>query len=505
MKKRYVGAIDQGTTSTRFMLFDRSGGVKALAQREHGQIFPAPGRVEHDAAEIWENTCRVIREALSSSGIRAEEIAAVGITNQRETTVVFDPVTGRPRGNAIVWQDTRTGGFCEKLMKWGGKNRFARRTGLPIATYFSGPKIRWLLDHDKDLPQAVEAGRAIFGTIDTWLIWNLTGGPNGGRHVTDATNASRTMLMNIRSLEWDPAMLRVMGVPRRMLPAIGASSDPAFFGRTVKNGPFRTEIPVASDLGDQQAALFGQSCFEPGSVKNTYGTGAFLLMNTGEEPVFSKNGLITTVAYAISGRKPVYALEGSVAVAGALVQWLRDNLGIIAKSSDIDALALKVKDNGGIYIVPAFSGLFAPYWKSTARGVIAGLTRYANKSHLARAVLEATAFQTKEIFEAMQKDARMNITALKVDGGMTKSEPLMQFQSDLLDIPVLRPAVSETTALGAAFAAGLAVGFWKDFEEIRKNRKKSREWKPSMGPTERDRLYHDWKNAVRRTFNWVKS
>lgn len=503
MGRKYVGAIDQGTTSTRFMLFDRTGRIKAWARREHRQIFERPGWVEHDADEIWGNTCGVIRETLASSGVRPEEIAAIGITNQRETTLIFDPVTGRPHGRAVVWQDTRTAGICSGLMKRGGRDRFAGRTGLPLATYFSGPKIRWMLDHVKGLGAAVEKGRALFGTVDTWLIWNLTGGSRGGRHVTDVTNASRTMLMNLGTQDWDPVMLKAFGIPARMLPGIGASSDPVFFGRTSKSGPFRTEIPVTSALGDQQAALFGQACFDPGDAKSTFGTGAFLLMNTGKKPVFSKNGLITTVAYRIAGKETVFALEGSIAVAGALVQWLRDNLGLIKSSAEIEQLAGKAADNGGVYFVPAFSGLFAPYWKSDARGVIAGLTRFANGSHLARAVLEATAFQTREIFEAMEKDAGLRMTGLKVDGGMTANGLLMGFLSDILGVPVVRPSVSETTALGAAYAAGLAAGFWKGLGEIRGNWKRSAEWRPSMAPGLRKSLFSDWKKAVSRTFGWL--
>jgi glycerol kinase len=500
--KKYVGAIDQGTTSTRFILFNQSGETVVSHQLEQKQIFPQAGWVEHDAQEIWKNTGEVIRTALEKANINPLEIASIGITNQRETTVVWNKKTGKPYQNAIVWQDTRTAEICEKLTQDGGQRRFAPKTGLPLATYFSGPKIKWILDHFPEVRKDALKGDALFGNMDTWIIWQLSGGIDRGIHITDVTNASRTMLMNLETLEWEEEMLSIFGIPRAMLPQIRSSSE--VYGVTSKTGPFGCEIPIAGDLGDQHAALFGQACFSPGEAKNTYGTGCFLLLNTGEKSVESKNGLLTTLAYKIGKEKACYALEGSVAIAGALVQWIRDNLGLIKTAPEIDILAQSVSDNGGVYFVPAFSGLFAPYWQSDARGIIAGLTRYVNKGHLARAVLEATAFQTKEVFDAMQKDSKIALNSLKVDGGMTASGLLMQFQSDLLNVPVFLPKVAETTALGASYAAGLAVGFWKNKEELRQNWKLSKEWKPKMPMKESKKLYQYWLKAVQKSMNWVE-
>ena len=496
---KYSAAVDQGTTSTRFMIFDHEGNVVAIDQKEHEQIYPKPGWVEHNPLEIWQRTQEVIDGALKKSGIDPKEIATVGVTNQRETTVVWERATGKPVYNAIVWQDTRTDAICNELAKDGGQDRFRAKVGLPLATYFSGPKIKWILENVPGVREKAEKGEVLFGNIDTWVIWNLTGGPNGGVHVTDVSNASRTMLMNLETLDWDPDMLKVMGIPKAMLPGIRASAE--VYGKAVGslNG-----IPVAGDLGDQQAALFGQTCFSPGEAKNTYGTGCFMLLNTGAKPVQSKNGLLTTLGYKIGKEPAVYCLEGSIAITGALVQWLRDNLGLIQKSADIEALAKTVEDNGGIYFVPAFSGLFAPYWKSDARGVIVGMTRYINKGHIARAALEATAFQTREVLDAMNADSGVPLTALKVDGGMVYNELLMQFQADILNVPVIRPKVAETTALGAAYAAGLAVGFWKNVEDLRANWVKDKEWKPTMDAALRDKEYKGWKKAVTRTFDWVE-
>ena|SRR5579859_634005 len=495
----YVGAVDQGTTSTRFMIFDHSGKVVGVDQKEHEQIYPKPGWVEHNPMEIWERTQEVIKGALDKTGVNVKDIAAVGITNQRETAVVWDKTTGKPVYNAIVWQDTRTDTICNELAKDGGQDRFRTKVGLPLATYFSGPKIKWVLDNVPGVRTRAEKGEILFGNVDTWVIWNLTGGVNGGVHVTDVSNASRTMLMNLETLDWDPDMLHVMGIPRAMLPAIKASS--AVYGNAT--GAL-AGIPVAGDLGDQQAALFGQTCFSMGEAKNTYGTGCFMLLNTGNKAVQSKNGLLTTLGYKIGNEKAVYALEGSIAITGALVQWLRDNLGMIQKSADVEALAKSVEDNGGIYFVPAFSGLFAPYWKSDARGAIVGMTRYVTKGHIARAALEATAFQTREVLDAMNKDSGVNLTALKVDGGMVFNDTLMQFQADILGVPVIRPTVAETTALGAAYAAGLAVGFWSAVEDLRANWGKDKEWHPKMDAKHRDQTYHLWKKAVTRTFDWVE-
>jgi len=495
----FVGALDQGTTSTRFMIFDHAGQVKGIDQKEHEQIYPKPGWVEHDAMEIWQRSQEVIEGALQKAGIQASDLAAVGITNQRETTVVWEKATGKPVYNAIVWQDTRTDQICNALSADGGQDRFRPKTGLPIATYFSGPKIKWILDNVEGARAKAESGEILFGNIDTWCIWNLTGGPDGGKHVTDVTNASRTMMMNLETLAWDDEILGILGVPKAMLPEIKASS--VEYGKAV--GAL-AGIPVAGDLGDQQAALFGQTCFSVGEAKNTYGTGCFMLLNTGNKPVPSKAGLITGLGYKIGNQPAVYMLEGSIAITGALVQWLRDNLGMISSSEEVEALAKTVDDNGGVYFVPAFSGLFAPYWKSDARGVIAGLTRYVNKGHIARAVLEATAWQTKEVVDAMNKDSGVELTSLKVDGGMVYDELLMQFQADVLDVPVIRPKVAETTALGAAYAAGLAVGFWAEVEDLRANWGKDKEWDPKMDATERDKEYKLWKKAVTRTFDWVE-
>ena len=496
---QYVGALDQGTTSTRFMIFDHSGGVVAIDQKEHEQIYPKPGWVEHDATEIWTRCVEVIRGALAKAGIKATDLAAVGITNQRETAVVWDRKTGKPIYNAIVWQDTRTDTIINELAKDGGQDRFRTKVGLPLATYFSGPKVKWILENVPGAKAKADAGDLLFGNIDTWCIWNLTGGVSGGVHVTDVSNASRTMLMNLATLDWDPDMLKIMGIPRSMLPSIKASSE--VYGKGVGD---LAGIPVAGDLGDQQAALFGQTCFSAGEAKNTYGTGCFMLLNTGTKPVQSKSGLLTTLGYKIGDQPAVYALEGSIAITGALVQWLRDNLGMIKTSSEIEDLAKTVDDNGGVYFVPAFSGLFAPYWKSSARGVIAGLTRYVNKGHIARAVLEATAWQTREVLDAMNQDSGVALTALKVDGGMVFDELLMQFQADVLGVPVIRPKVAETTALGAAYAAGLAVGFWKAVDDLRANWQKDHEWKPKMDASTREKDYKLWKKAVTRSFDWVE-
>jgi len=491
---KYVAAIDQGTTSTRCMIFDHAGKVISLAQKEHEQIYPRPGWVEHNPMEIWARTQEVIAGALQKANLTAKDIAAVGVTNQRETTVVWDKATGQPVYNAIVWQDTRTADICNKLAKDGGQNRFRRKVGLPLATYFSGPKIKWILDNVPGAKARAKKGELLFGNIDTWVIWNLT----GGAHVTDVSNASRTMLMNLKTLDWDDEILKVMGVPSAMLPSIKASSEVYGEARGALSG-----VPVAGDLGDQQAALFGQTCFALGEAKNTYGTGCFMLLNTGSTPVQSKNGLLTTLGYKIGSEKAVYALEGSIAITGALVQWLRDNLGLIEKSADVETLARTVEDSGGIYFVPAFSGLYAPYWKDSARGAILGMTRYINKGHIARATLEATAYQTREVLDAMNKDSGVKLKTLKVDGGMVHNELLMQFQADVLGVPVIRPTVAETTSLGAAYAAGLAVGFWSKVEDLRANWGKDKEWVPTMPTKQREKLYAGWKKAVKRTFDWV--
>ena len=495
----YAGALDQGTTSTRFMVFDHHGQVVAVDQKEHEQIYPKPGWVEHDANEIWERSQEVIQGALSKAGLSASDLAAVGITNQRETTVVWDRHTGEPVHNAIVWQDTRTDQICNELAAEGGQDRFRAKVGLPIATYFSGPKVKWILDNVEGARARAEAGDLVFGNIDTWCIWNMTGGTNGGVHVTDVTNASRTMLMDLATLEWDDGILATMGIPKSMLPQIRSSSQ--VYGDATGT---LAGIPVAGDLGDQQAALFGQTCFSVGEAKNTYGTGNFLLLNTGTSPVPSNSGLITGLGYKIGDQPATYMLEGSIAITGALVQWLRDNLKMISTSPEVETLAKTVEDNGGVYFVPAFSGLFAPYWRSDARGVIAGLTRYVNAGHLARAVLEATAWQTKEVVDAMNADSGVALTSLKVDGGMVHNDLLMQFQADVLGVPVIRPTVAETTALGAAYAAGLAVGFWREVEDLRANWGMDKQWEPHMDPATRDREYALWKKAVTRTFDWVE-
>ena len=486
------------------MVFDRAGQAVAKHQLEHEQLFPQAGWVEHYPRQIWDRTQQVIRGALLSENIDATEIAAIGVTSQRETTVVWDRHTGEPYYNAIVWQCTRTREICSDLEQEGGQDRFRATTGLPVATYFSGPKIKWILDNVPGVRQAADAGDAIFGNLDAWEIWWLTGGPEGGKHVTDVTNASRTMLMDLKTLQWDREILDVMGIPPQMLPGIRPSSDSEAYGYTSSRGPLGCAIPVCGDLGDQQAALVGQTCFGPGEAKNTYGTGCFLLMNTGTTPVPSQKGLLTTLGYRFGDDPAVYCLEGSVAIAGALVQWLRDNLSFFESSSEIENYASQVADAGGVYFVPAFSGLFAPHWRSEARGVIVGLTRYANKNHICRAALEATAYQTREILEAMRADSGVELDSLKVDGGMVHNELLMQFQADILGVPVVRPTVAETTALGAAYAAGLAVGFWNSPEELRRHWGVDRRWAPTMLPETRDRLHAGWLKAVERTFGWLE-
>jgi glycerol kinase len=486
----YIAAIDQGTTSTRCIVFDRRGHIVSVAQREHRQIYPRPGWVEHDAEEIWQAAQYVLVEAISTAQLETEQIVALGIANQRETTVLWDRYTGRPVVPAIVWQDTRTASLLPELV--GSTELFRDRAGLPPTTYFSGPKIRWLLDQDPELRGRAERGEVLFGTMDSWLIWNLT-----GRHVTDVTNASRTMLMNLRTLQWDEDLLAAVGVPAAMLPEIRSSSE--VYGNTIDG------IPVASALGDQQAALFGQTCFAPGETKSTYGSGSFLLMNTGSEPVWSKHGLLTTVGYQIGSAPASYALEGAIAVTGSLVQWLRDNLGLISTAAEIETLAMTVPDNGGCYFVPAFSGLFAPHWRSDARGVIVGLTAFVTKGHIARAVLEATAFQTREVVDAMNADSGLALTTLRADGGMTIDNLLMQTLADTLDVPVVRPMVAETTSLGAAYAAGLAIGYWPDIEGLRANWHKAAEWRPAVDELTRARGYSQWNKAVQRTLHWTES
>ncbi|HEY1755337.1 MAG TPA: glycerol kinase GlpK [Bryobacteraceae bacterium] len=496
----YIGAIDQGTTSTRFIVFDRSGRIVSIDQQEHEQIYPHPGWVEHDPEEIWRRTQAVIAQAMAQRGLHASDLAAIGITNQRETTIVWNRQTGVPVTNAIVWQDARVAADAAEFAKTGGLDRFRARTGLPLSTYFSSLKIRWILNHVPGVRPRAEAGEVVFGNVDTFLAWHLTGGPDGGVHVTDVTNASRTQLMNLATLDWDREILAAFDIPEAMLPRIRSSSE--MFGTT--RLPELSGVPVAGILGDQQAALMGQTCFQPGEAKNTYGTGCFLLMNTGEQAVPSHSGLLTTIAYKLGDASAQYALEGSVAIAGALVQWLRDNLGLIQSSSEIESLARSVTDNGGVYFVPAFSGLYAPYWKDSARGVIAGLTRYANKGHLARAALEATAYQTREVVEAMERDAGIRLDVLRVDGGMVGNDLLMQFQADILDRPVVRPVIQETTALGAAYAAGLATGFFRDIDELRATWQQNRSWNPRLDSAERQRLYGMWKKAVTRSFDWVE-
>lgn len=497
--EKLIAAIDQGTTSTRCIIFNKRGGIIGSSQKEHRQIFPKPGWVEHDPLEIWNNTLHVLIEASADPRLAGKEIAVIGVTNQRETTFVWDKRTGKPYCNAIVWQDTRTAGICERLMKEGGQDRFREKTGLPLATYFSGPKIAWMLENIPGLLQAAKTGDLLFGTADTWIIWNLTGGVNGGLHITDVSNASRTLLMDLVSLQWDVEILRILNIPEQILPGIMPSSY--IYGNAKYGLP---EVPVASALGDQQAALFGQTCFSQGEAKNTYGTGCFMLLNTGTTPVQSKNGLLTTVGYKIDGQPTVYCLEGSIAVTGSLVQWLRDNLKIISSSNEIETLAGSVEDNGDVYFIPAFSGLFAPYWRSDARGTIVGLTRYTTSGHIARAALEATAYQTREVLDAMELDSGVKLTALKVDGGMVNNELLMQFQADVLQVPVIRPTVAETTALGAAYAAGLAVGYWKGTDELKMNWRKDTEWTPKMDQGRVDGLFTRWKKAVQKSLNWVE-
>ncbi|GAA0403534.1 glycerol kinase GlpK [Microbispora corallina] len=499
MAERYVMSIDQGTTSTRCILFDHHGRLVSVTQREHKQHFPRPGWVEHDAVEIWRNLERIGPEALAQAGIGPGEVAAVGIANQRETTVLWDRRTGLPVTPAVVWQDTRTDTLVDELSRRPDAHVVRERCGLPLATYFSAPTIRWLLDHTPGLRERAERGEVLFGTMESWLIWNLTGGPDGGVHVTDVTNASRTLLMDLRALAWDDTLLDFFGVPRAMLPEIRPSSETYGVARRVVPG-----VRIAAALGDQQAALFGQTCFHRGEAKCTYGTGAFLLLNTGDEPVSSTHGLLTTVGYQIGDQPAVYALEGSIAITGALVQWFRDRLGIISTAPEIETLARTVEDNGGCYIVPAFSGLFAPHWRSEARGIIVGLTSYITKGHLARAVLEATGWQTREVVDAMNADAGIALTTLKVDGGMTADNLLMQFVADVLDVPVVRPMVAETVSLGAAYAAGLAVGYWPDLEGLRSNWHRAAQWLPSMDAGRREEEYDNWRRAVERTFDWIK-
>jgi glycerol kinase len=499
----YIGAVDQGTTSTRFMIFDHGGNEIARHQLEHEQILPKPGWVEHDATEIWERTRSVIATALNKANLAAGDLASLGITNQRETTVVWNRRTGRPYGHAIVWQDTRTDRIASALERSGKGEVIRRKAGLPPATYFSGGKLQWILENVDGVREDAEKGDALFGTTDSWLIWNLTGGPDGGVHVTDPTNASRTMLMDLETLDWDDELLSFFDVPRQMLPNIRPSSDPGFFGTTRADGPFGGEVPIAGVLGDQQAATVGQVCFRPGEAKNTYGTGNFLLLNTGHELVRSKHGLLTTLCYQFGDEKPVYALEGSIAVTGSAVQWLRDQLGIISGASQSESLARQVEDNGGIYFVPAFSGLFAPYWRSDARGAIVGLTRATTNAHLAQATLEAICYQTRDVVDAMQNDSGVTLDVLRVDGGVTANELCMQLQADILGVPVSKPVVAETTALGAAYAAGLAVGFWKSTDELEQNWNEDKRWEPSWTEEQRAEGYAGWQKAVGRTLDWV--
>lgn len=496
---RFIGSIDQGTTSSRFIIFDHQGNIIAMDQREHRQIYPKAGWVEHDAQEIWQNTQKTVAGALEKANIDASDIAAVGITNQRETTLLWDRKTGEPLHNALVWMDTRTDRLVEQFSKDEGPDRLRNTTGLPISTYFSGLKLRWLLDNVPGAREKAKAGDALFGTIDSWLIWNLTGGPNGGIHITDVTNASRTQLMDLKTLQWDENILKLFGIPAACLPEIRSSSEVY----TEISIPMLKGVKLAGILGDQQAALFGQACLQTGEAKNTYGTGCFMLMNTGEKLVPSTCGLITTIAYQLGDAKPIYALEGSIAITGALVQWLRDNLGIIEKSSDIEKLARTVEDNGDVYFVPAFSGLYAPHWEQSARGIIAGLTGFSNKGHIARAALEASCYQVREVLEAMVQDSGIEITELRTDGGMTVNDLMMQFQSDIIDVPVVRPKIIETTALGAAYAAGLAVQFWKSTDDISENWQMSKRWEPKMEEIERERLFNSWGKAIRRSLRWT--
>jgi len=497
----YVGALDQGTTSTRFMVFDVAGDEVARRQLEHRQILPSPGWVEHDPIEIAARVEEVITGALHTAGLTGRDLAAIGVTNQRETTIVWDPRSGHPWHHAIVWQDTRTDRAVSALEPM--RAYLIERTGLPPSTYFSALKLRWILDHVDGAREAALKGHALFGTVDTWVIWNLTGGPNGGLHVTDVTNASRTQLMNLRTLDWDDELLALFGIPRQMLPHIYPSSHSSAYGTTRANGPVGAEVPIAGNLGDQHAALVGQACFAPGEAKNTYGTGNFMLLNTGRSPVPSPSGLLTTVGYAFEGAPPVYALEGSVAVTGAAVQWLRDQLEIIRSAADVEALAATVPDSGGIYFVPAFSGLFAPYWRPDARGTIVGLSRFHTKAHLARATLEAICFQTRAVLDAMVQDSSVHLEVMKVDGGATSNNLLMQLQADILGVPVVRPVVSETTALGAAYAAGLAVGFWTGLDSLKSNWKADRQWEPQWSQDQREAAYRGWTRAVARSLDWI--
>ncbi|GAB4085259.1 glycerol kinase GlpK [Myceligenerans cantabricum] len=496
----YVLAIDQGTTSTRAIVFDHAGTIVSTGQLEHDQIFPQPGWVEHNPAQIWDNTRQAVGMALTRANVNHTDLAAVGITNQRETTVVWDRHTGKPVYNAIVWQDTRTQAIVDELGGTAGADRYKSVVGLPLATYFSGPKVKWILDNVEGARAAAERGDLLFGNTDAWVLWNMTGGVDGGVHVTDVTNASRTMLMDLDTLSWREDIAADMGIPMSMLPEIRSSSEVYGNGRPHGMVP---GVPIAGILGDQQAATFGQACFEVGTAKNTYGTGNFMLLNTGTEKIPSKNGLLTTVCYKIGEADAVYALEGSIAVTGSLVQWLRDNLGLFADAPDVEYLAHKVEDNGGAYFVPAFSGLFAPYWRADARGALVGLTRYVNRNHIARAALESTAFQTREVVDAMRADSGVELTELKVDGGMVANELLMQFQADQLGVDVVRPQVAETTALGAAYAAGIAVGFWSGESDVTANWAEGARWSPSMADDERERLYRSWKKAVTKTFDWV--
>jgi len=500
---KYIGALDLGTTSNRFIIFDERGRIMGLDQKEHAQIFPQPGWVEHDPMEIWHNTGEVIRGALAKTGLTGKDIAAIGITNQRETTVMWDRRNGQPFMNAIVWQCMRTDEICRRLSREGGQDRFRAKTGLPVSTYFSGPKIRWILDNVEAARKGAASGHAMAGTIESWIIWWLTGGPDGGAHVTDVSNASRTMLMDLKTLSWDPEILKILDIPESMLPRIVPSIDSQTWGTTRADGPLGAEVPVCGALGDQQAALVGQACFEVGEAKNTYGTGCFLLLNTGTEAVSSRHGMLTTVGYQMRGSDPVYCLEGSIAIAGALVQWLRDNLKFIEHAAEIEPMARQVEDTGGAYIVPAFSGLYAPHWRSDARGVIVGLTRYINRNHIARAVLEAVAYQTLDVAEAMQKDSGVALSSLRVDGGMVVNELLMQFQADILGVPVVRPKIIETTALGAASAAALASGLVRGFDELKRNWAMDKTWQPRMAAEQRAKGIEGWKKAIERTFNWI--
>jgi len=501
---KFIGALDLGTTSNRFIIFDERGRIMGLDQKEHAQIFPQPGWVEHDPMEIWHNTGEVIRGALARTGLTGQDIAAIGITNQRETTVMWDRRNGQPYMNAIVWQCMRTDEICRRLSREGGQDRFRAKTGLPISTYFSGPKIRWIMDNVETARKGAASGHAMAGTIESWIIWWLTGGPDGGAHVTDVSNASRTMLMDLKTLSWDPEILKIFDIPESILPRIVPSIDSQTWGTTRADGPLGAEVPVCGALGDQQAALVGQACFEVGEAKNTYGTGCFLLLNTGTEAVASQHGMLTTVGYQMRGRDPVYCLEGSIAIAGALVQWLRDNLKFIEHAAEIEPMARQVEDTGGAYIVPAFSGLYAPHWRSDARGVMVGLTRYINRNHIARAVLEAVAYQTLDVAEAMQKDSGVALSSLRVDGGMVVNELLMQFQADILGVPVVRPKIIETTALGAASAAALASGLVRGFDELRRNWAMDKTWHPRMDAEQRAKGIKGWKKAIERTLNWIE-